>query len=229
MKYYAFHLDAYADVVSYVICERLPKTQYKTFENLHRQKEKIDYTFDYLKLYDNFSATPDTSEGNLSDVYFNFLDMQCLGRYPLLISTKVKELLESVKLPKQDCFYAAKLLFQGNKLDYYVYMPYDTCFNSLMLWDLSEFSTREGVDINDYTGPKLNLENFMSIENDYYINKGITINHKKIVLKEDYDFFFASTFNTGSFVVSARLKEKMEQHHIFGVTFDEVPFEFEAV
>lgn len=143
------------------------------------------------------------------------------------ISKKLKLLLNQFRLPNPNHYYASKLKYKENKLDYYVFqfagkliyehtLEYINYINSIF-WNPEK---DEDIIVQ-------NKDNFL-FEYDRVDaeNRSIhkIIQNKKLVLKEPLDFFPMNSLSMGN-IISEKLKNAIEETGIEGFEFSELDYE----
>jgi hypothetical protein len=144
-----------------------------------------------------------------------------------LISQKLKILFESFNFSKPYFFYPSKLLFNGEKLDYYIFQ-----FTGELIYK----QTMEYVDYSNsfFWNPEKEEEIKVKDKDDFFLmydkiykeNRSLKkiIQNKKLILKENLDFFPIGTFMKDN-LVSERLKKAIEENGITGFEFSELNYE----
>ncbi|WP_269221583.1 hypothetical protein [Flavobacterium sp. IMCC34518] len=226
MKYFKINQKFYNDndrIVSSAEGEKIPNSNY--FFNKLRNGEVISnipiLDYFYLKSFDEEKYW----EYELNDVH-NFIGegSQIKG---WLISRKLKDLFDTFYLPKHYYFYLSKLLYKGEKLDYYIFQfagklifeetLLQIDYTNTIFWDPIK---KLEVIVND---EKEFLSRYKEI---YKENGGLEngIQNKKLILKEAFDFFSMQTFMKDN-IVSERLKNSIEKNKIKGFEFLELDYE----
>lgn len=184
--------------------------------------------FDYFYLMSTDWKRPKRWEWKLNDAH------NCYGVYPVgihwFISEKFKKILDGFNMAKPYKFYASKLLYKGEKLDYYI-MQIAGHFTENINLDKSVFSVckKELGKFNliqTYTEKIISKNQFDSVEEHLYRNGKLCLYPKKIVFNEPKDFIFFIGMNN-QYLVSERLRTAIEEAGITGVEFSESDIEFE--
>jgi hypothetical protein len=175
-----------------------------------------DYGEAYLKEF---------NENNLFDIY-------TIGPYIgpsngncLLVSPKMKALLETVEITTPYIFYPARLLVKGEKIDYSVLQVYKI-FNSIN-FEKSKFWLCDSPDdqrLKEFDDTVVNDGNhYMEIQETLYNANKTSLRFKSIV----YPIYFDISYGLwgGLFIVSEKLKETIEKEGMKGVAFKELDFE----
>jgi hypothetical protein len=179
--------------------------------------------FDYfiLRNYDE-SRFPDTE---FLDVHsFIGEGSQILGWF---VSADLKLLLENFQIAQPHYFYPSKLLYKGNKLDYYIFQyigvnTTDRMIEKYINLSASIFYSPEEQrnifvnSVNEFT------EEYKRIITAFRLRNKLEI--KKIVLHESLDFFPMETYLNDN-IVSSRLKQAIETMGITGFEFSELDYE----
>jgi hypothetical protein len=144
-----------------------------------------------------------------------------------LISEKLKLLLENYCLPNPYYFYPSKLLYKGEKLDYYIFQ-----FTGKLIYkqtlDYVNYPASIFVDPEKKIDVIVNDKNNFLSEYDriYKENRSLKkiVQNKKLVLKESLDFFPMSSLSMEN-IVSEKLKNAMEENSIEGFEFSELDYD----
>ena len=140
------------------------------------------------------------------------------------ISQKLELLLDNFNLPNHCYFYPSKLLYKGEKLDYYIFQ-----FSG----DLTYKETAKYIDYkkSKFLNPSTNtivdfvdIDDYAQQSNNLYFEKKTDFVLKKIVLRKEFDFFPTRTFLKDD-LVSERLKNAIEENGIEGFEFSELEYE----
>jgi hypothetical protein len=144
-----------------------------------------------------------------------------------LISQKLKSLFDCSNLSKPYFFYPSTLLYKGKKFDYYIFK-----FTGKVFYEL----TIEYIDYSKsiFWDPVKNVDvivkdkdNFLLEYDRIYKENGSLkniIQNKKLVLRDNLDFFPLSSLTMGD-LVSERLKNVIEENEISGFEFSELDYE----
>ncbi len=150
------------------------------------------------------------------------------GGILFLVSPKFKHLFENFdnNLSK---FYPAKLLFEGNHHDYFIWHSKRNEYLNLIDWEKSNF-TEWNVMRTRKRGNK--YYNFSS-KDDFIesVNNIYNLGFEKAIFKKSFQendlCFFPKVFPGYTFIISERLKQAIESAGIEGVVIKELPFEIE--
>ena len=146
-----------------------------------------------------------------------------IGLHGFFVSNDFKNILETFNIECPHKFYPSKLMFQGKKLDYYIFQ---------MAWDeWSEYDFEKSCYFEKIKNKweKLDIEVTNSKEFRKISKLWDADNEKykmKIVLKKRYDIFY---FQYIGFVISEELKIKTETEKISGLEIScyiNIEFEF---
>lgn len=176
------------------------------------------FDYFYLKSFDQ----KEYWEWMLSDVYdFIGEGSQIPG---WLISEKLKNVFDRFNLVEPHFMYNSKLMFKGEKLDYFIFH-----FRGKVLTDFirEKMSFSKSIFANPITNEIFRVDNkndFVTKKKACLIAYDSKIEIKQIVLKEDIDFFPMQSFLVDN-LVSKRLKEAIEQEGITGFEFTELDYE----
>jgi hypothetical protein len=171
--------------------------------------------FDYFYLQS--FGTKEEWEWCLQDVHGG------MGEYPRgaywYISDKCKKVFEKFYIMKDSHFYATKLLYKGEKLDYWIFQFAVNFFQNIN-YQKSEFYI-EGE--SDRITHIKNGKEYKSFYIDLYNQQEKGIIWKNIVYNEAFDFI--KNFES-EFFVSERLKQAIEEAGLQGFKFSELEYEF---
>jgi hypothetical protein len=183
------------------ICENTPLFDYFIMWDI---THKVEYDWILLDVY-SFASTPaPTVRG-------------------YLISENFKKLLEKFNLTIPHKFYPSKLMFQQEKLDYYIFQ---------MAWDeWAEYDFQKSTyfeKINDeWIKLDIKVSNSKEFRKIYKLWDSDNEKYKmKLVLKKKYDIFY---FQYIGFVISEELKTKIVEEKITGLeisSYTNIEFEF---
>jgi len=144
-----------------------------------------------------------------------------------LVSEKLKEVLGQFRLAEPHCYYASKLLYKGEKLNYYIFQISGDSFllslvdyinfDKSLFWDPNQNVNFRIADMKDL------IYNTRKISKDSG-HKVISIPLKKLVLKKAVDFYPMQSFLQDN-LVSERLKQAIEDNGITGFEFSELDYE----
>lgn len=164
-------------------------------------------------------------EWSLFDVH-NFMGNASRISTCFFISEKLKILLEEFSITNPHFYYLSKLLYKGEKLNYYIFQFTGTKtfteifsyinFNKSIFFDPVK---KENIIVN--SSDEFILEYKKTYKANGNDNK---LKNKKLVLKEELDFIPLETFMNDN-IVSERLKQAIEVNGITGFEFSELDYE----
>lgn len=132
-----------------------------------------------------------------------------------LVSPKLRDLIEQFEISQPYRFYPAKLLYQGEKLDYFLFQ-----FGSFIHPNYAEssykFKQKEGV----FKGEKIDIKNksdFYELFNKTY-DEGDFMTFAERVFDHQYDLFISDQ----PILISSRMKEALEQANISGIWYEDL-------
>jgi hypothetical protein len=152
------------------------------------------------------------------------------------VSEDLKLLLENFNLTQPHHFYPSKLLYKGNKLDYFIFQfagdsMVDAMTTSCIIdWSSSIFSNlidESNSSINsstEFIDESNRVWELAKQNNLSYSSPQRQLKTKKIVLLKSLDFFPMSRFRNDD-LVSERLKQAIEDMGITGFEFSELDYE----
>ena len=145
----------------------------------------------------------------------------------LLISKKLKKVLENFKITEPHFYYLSKLLYKGEKKDYYVFQ-----FTGKNIY--KELTKYINFSKSEFLNPATRRIVFFDEINDYiekseklYFEKNTDFIKKKIVLNKKLDFFPMQSFFQDN-LVSENLKQSIEENGITGFEFFDIDYEVVA-
>jgi hypothetical protein len=165
--------------------------------------------FDYFYLYNSSYRTE--YDWVLLDAY-SFIGGNTPSIRGFLISEKFKHILDGFIIAKPYRFYASKLMYQGKKLDYFIF--------HLAQDEWKEFQAEKSSFYSVENGERKKLDVVIRGNRDLkklmgsYENGALTMD---LHMPEYADVFFFSQFN---YVVSERLKKAMEKGGVEGFGFE---------
>lgn len=184
------------------------------------EKEAVNNTFfvenapvfDYFVLKEVYGSSRKKFDWIKLDIYGFVVGHYSLGSC-FLVSPKFKEVVSHFRLPKHK-FYAAKLLYKGEKLDYYIFQLgelfkpiFDQCTYHIKKLDPTDFRFKDtGIIV---PAKELNIKS----KEDYYDlrikydKENQRIDIEDCVFAEYYDYFNSKELYI---VVSESLKEALE-------------------
>lgn len=226
MKYYKIEIQSFFEnhrISSDADGDKIFNARYY-FEQIGKGEIMSDVTlFDYFTLfsYDKYIYW----EWHLFDV-FRFTSEA--GRmHAWLISEDFKNLLENFKLSQPHHFYHSKLLYKGEKLDYYIFQFAGKAIVDLIRTKYIDWTKSILFNPIDKSYLHINstqefVDKSLKIMRDSSYDKEIQL--KKLTLTEELDFFPMATFLHDD-IVSERLKNAIETMGIEGFEFSELDYE----
>lgn len=178
------------------------------FENYVDDAPVFDYFFLYSLSYQK------EYDWILLDAY-GYIGQNVPSARGFLISKKLKEILEQFEIAQPFRFYESKLMYQGEKLEYYIFHLAQNEWKEFDGSQSSFYLNDKKLDIKVTSNRE--LKKLMKSEPDLKM---------RLVLKNQSDIFYFSQFN---YVVSEVVKDKLEELNISGFEFIElsnVKFEF---
>ncbi|HBR11588.1 MAG TPA: hypothetical protein DD740_05140 [Chryseobacterium sp.] len=144
-----------------------------------------------------------------------------------LISRRLKGIFEKFKIAEPHFYYSSKLLYKGEKLDYYIFqfsgdkflnpLVNYINFNQSLYFDPNQNINFEIQDVEDL---KIQTKKIFK-ESGFNV---INILIKKLVINDDIDFISMQNF-LGDKLVSERLKNVIEENGISGFEFSELDYD----
>ncbi|MFN3378384.1 MAG: hypothetical protein ACK41O_02955 [Runella zeae] len=132
-----------------------------------------------------------------------------------LVSPKLRDLIEQFEISQPYRFYPAKLLYQGEKLDYFLFQ-----FGSFTHPNYAESSYKFKQKEVFFKGDSLDIleeMDFLKKANKCYA-EGDMMTYAKMVFDNQYDLFITYQCK----LISARMKEALEQANISGIWYQEL-------
>ena len=200
--------------------KNVPEKEY--FDRIGK-REIIENTpiFDYFVL-ESFDEKQ-YWEWALFDVY-KFIGETSNMLGALLISKKLKKVLENFKITEPHFYYLSKLLYKDEKKDYYVFQ-----FTGKNIY--KELTKYINFSKSEFLNPATRRIVFFDEINDYiekseklYFEKNTDFIKKKIVLNKKLDFFPMQSFFQDN-LVSENLKQAIEENGITGFEFFDIDYE----
>lgn len=144
-----------------------------------------------------------------------------------LISKRFKELLGNFKIAEPHFYYQSKLLYEEDKLDYYIFQFSGDNFLTPLIGyiDFSKslfFDPQKKLNFQIINMTDLIFQTKKILKESGY--EVINIPIKKLVLNDDIDFISMQNF-LGDKIVSERLKRAIEENGITGFEFLELDYE----
>ncbi|RYJ38168.1 hypothetical protein NU08_2783 [Flavobacterium anhuiense] len=141
-----------------------------------------------------------------------------------LISKKLKKIFSGFKISQPHYLYSSQLLYQNVIYKYFIFQFSGKSIyrelTSYIDFSKSEFINPSTQELRFF----LNIDHFIEESEELYFEKDIDFVKKKIVLKDDLDFFPMQSFFKDN-LVSERLKEVIENEFITGFEFSELNYE----
>jgi hypothetical protein len=161
--------------------------------------------FDYFYLYN--SSYQKEYDWILLDAY-SYVGQNIPSARGFLVSKKLKEILEQFNIAQPFRFYESRLMYQGEKLEYYIF--------HLAQNEWKEFNYEKSTF---YKGnEKLNVKVTSNREFKKLIKSEPNI-QMNLALKNQYDIFYFSQFN---YVISETLKNRLEKLNSSSFEFTEL-------
>jgi hypothetical protein len=153
-----------------------------------------------------------------------------IGEYPAsanwYISDRFKNLLENFQFSQPRHFYPTKLLYKGQKLDYWI-LQYGIDGNKD---DVIDFNRSEFLD--EHAGVSVHVNDFAqfdpvrrNVKKTSGYKKDLAT--KKLALKQAFDFVILFGVNNSGKIVSEKLKKSIEDAGLKGLEFKTLPYEVE--
>lgn len=171
------------------------------FENYVDDAPVFDYFFLYSLSYQK------EYDWILLDAY-GYIGKNVPSARGFLVSKKLKEILEQFKIAQPFRFYESKLMYQGEKLEYYIFHLAQNEWKEFNSSKSSFYLNDEKLDASVTSNRE--LKKLMKSEPSLKMD---------LVLRDQSDIFYFSQFN---YVVSELLKNKLEELNISGVEFTEL-------
>ncbi|MDY3548974.1 hypothetical protein PG291_10200 [Riemerella anatipestifer] len=226
MKYYKLYVKRFYD--NDMIATNANGSKIANGDNYFWRMDKgeiiIDApTFDYFYL-ESFDKK-EYWDWILCDVY-NFIgeSSQIPG---WLISKKLKEILEKYKIAEPHFYYLSKLLYQEQKLDYYIFQFSGKDFR-LPLTNYIDFNKSLFYDPNHKIDFTVSNEKELLFQQEKILEESgfdvINVPIKKLFINDDIHFISMQNF-LGDKIVSEKLKQSLEENGIIGFEFSELEYE----
>lgn len=181
--------------------------------------------FDYFHLQSY--GIPEEWEWRLQDVHSFIGDGSIINGW--YISDKCKKLFEQFNIAKGFHFYATKLLYKGEKLNYWIFQiaAEENGISNKSYVDYQKsifFDEEKGVlvEVKDYSEFKIARD---KIEQKSDYEKDLIT--KRIVLKEHVDHIPMFCINNSGEIVSERLKTAIENEGLVGFIFSDLEYPVE--
>lgn len=144
----------------------------------------------------------------------------------LFISKKLKKLFEDFNMSDPHFYYASKLTYQNEKFDYYIYQ---FTGNKIFKHTISYIDFNESVFFDPLKKENIVVDNsdefILEYKKIYKANGNDNkLKNKKLVLKKYLDFIPLGIIMKDN-IVSARLKNAIEENGITGFEFSELDYE----
>lgn len=176
--------------------------------------------FDYFILWD-FSEKKENDWILLDTYAFLGKNMPTIRGY--LVSKGFKSILESFSIASPSKFYASKLMYHNEKLDYYIFQM---AWNEWEEFDFDNSSYYEKIGDN-WQKMDFKVSNSRDFRQIYKLWKDDSARYKMcIVLKRKYDIFYIQFLG---FVISEDLRKEIERIGITGIDlndFQNIEFTF---
>lgn len=158
-----------------------------------------------------------------------------IGEYPTgaswYISDRFKRLLKNFCIAEGHHFYATRLLYKGEKLDYWIFQY--AIKNKTYVKD-AVIDFEKSIFYNEVDDTLINVENYdefkverKKIEEGSNYSKDLIT--KKLVLKNRVDFLPLFGINNSGEIVSENLKQAIEEANLIGLEFKELNYEVEVL
>jgi len=142
------------------------------------------------------------------------------------ISEKLKKKLSGFKISEPHYFYSSKLLYHDEIYKYFIFQFSGKNIykelTSYINFVKSEFINPTSEELHFFN----NIDDYAEKSEELYLEKDTDFIKKKIVLKDDLDFFPMQSFFKDN-IVSERLKQSIEENEITGFEFSELDYEIE--
>jgi hypothetical protein len=132
-----------------------------------------------------------------------------------LVSPKLRDLIDKFQISQPYRFYPAKLLYQGEKLDYFLFQ-----FGSFIHPNYAEssykFEQKEGI----FQGKSLDIKeeiDFLKLKNKTYDEIG-PMKFVEMTFDIQYDLYITYQCK----LISSRMKEALEQANISGIWYEDL-------
>ena len=143
------------------------------------------------------------------------------------ISKKLKKLLENFKISEPHFYYLSKLLYKGEKKDYYIFQFTGEKFLNPLFGHIN-FKDSLFFDPNQKIALKIINKEDLYFQTSRILKESgfdiINVPIKKLVLNKNIDFFPMQSF-LGDNIVSERLKQAIEENGITGFEFFDIDYE----
>jgi hypothetical protein len=176
--------------------------------------------FDYFHLESYGPA--EEWEWRLQDVH------RLIGEAPAVsawyISDRLKKVISRHHIAEAYHFYATKLLYKGEKLDYWMF-HYGILGKSFEKDAMVDFSKSIFLDGNNQSVAVGNYAEFQREGQRVRIETSSELATQKLILKRPVDFIPMFGINNSDEVMSEKLKQAIEAENIEGLEFKELPYE----
>ncbi|EJL64160.1 hypothetical protein [Flavobacterium sp. CF136] len=231
MKYFTLHkkiLDT-TDYIPNVAGDKLPIDKRKSLGVIAKELTDVNGEFDYLRCYGfGDEDNPDDFrvwESQRFDIYrFTMTDVN-----RLFVSEKCMSILSKYRYPESEFkFYPAKLLFQGQKYNYFIFQQHDDISN--MDQANTEYVIYDPITNNvveNYDGELPTQGNYDLIFSQLE-SKNLKMKFSRLVLNNSFNIFSLRWFFWGAFIIiDENVKEDLERNEVTGVDFEEIDFEIQ--
>lgn len=168
--------------------------------------------FDHFVLKENYGSSRKKFDWIKLNIY-HFVTEHYNLSFCYLVSPKFKEVINGFRLPRHK-FYPAKLLFKGEKLDYYIFQLgevfkpiYEQCTYQIKNFDPTDCRYKDTGIIMSAKELKIENEDNYLESRSMYRKQEQLIEIQDCVLPSYYDYFSAYEVHK---IVSAPLKEALE-------------------
>jgi hypothetical protein len=228
MKYYKIEIERTNKMDNILVGrangEKIPDANYYFYE-MREGKILLDApVFDYFFL-ESYEEKKYWEEYLLDVHSFIGQGSQILGWF---VSEDLKLLLENFILSKPYHFYHSKLLYKGNKLDYYIFQFDGNLISNeirtkYIEWNKSIFQNPIDEEYLSINSLQEFIDKYRSIMKMSKYDKSII--PKKVVLNQTFDLFPLHVENSSPHIISERLKGAIETMGITGFEFSELDYE----
>ena len=224
MKYYKIITrDYYGDrIASYA--DFIDDKEEEIFKKIGSGEILVD-----TDIFDNFFLSSydkkEFWEWNLFDIH-KFYGKSGWLTPNLLISEKLKIILERYNISEPHFYYKSNLIYKNENFDYYIFQ---FTGNKIFKNTLSYIDFNKSIFLDPVKKENIkaeNLDDFLSVYKRIYKENGIEnkLKNKKLVLKVNLDFFPIGTIMKDN-IVSEKLKQAIEKENITGFEFSELEYD----
>jgi hypothetical protein len=207
--------------------DKLPIDKRKSLSVIAKELTDVDGEFDYLRCYGY------GNEDNPED--FKLWESQRFDMYRftmadtnrVLVSEKCKSIFSKYSYSALEFkFYPAKLLFQGEKYNYFILQQHDDISN--MDQANTEYLIYDPISNNvvgKYEGDVLTSNNYDLIYSELR-SKNLKLKFSKLVLNQTFNIFSLRWFFWGAYeIIDENVKKDLELNEVTGLEFKEIDFE----